>query len=72
MAGCLGLFYQIAWTRLLIPVVGSSVYAFTIILTTVLLGIGVGSLLAAVPSFRESSCWRAVAVTLGWARARSW
>ena len=65
MAGCLGLFYQIAWTRLLIPVVGSSVYAFTIILTTVLLGIGVGSLLAAVPSFRESSCWRAVAVTLG-------
>ena len=65
MAGCLGLFYQIAWTRLLIPVVGSSVYAFTIILTTVLLGIGVGSLLAAVPSFRESSCWRAVAVTVG-------
>ena len=65
IAGCLGLFYQIAWTRLLIPVVGSSVYAFTIILTTVLLGIGVGSLLAAVPSFRESSCWRAVAVTLG-------
>ena len=65
MAGCLSLFYQIAWTRLLIPVVGSSVYAFTIILTTVLLGIGVGSLLAAVPSFRESSCWRAVAVTVG-------
>ena len=65
IAGCLGLFYQIAWTRLLIPVVGSSVYAFTIILTTVLLGIGVGSLLAAVPSFRESSCWRAVAITMG-------
>ncbi len=65
IAGCLGLFYQIAWTRLLIPVVGSSVYAFTIILTTVLLGIGIGSLLAAVPSFRESSCWRAVAVALG-------
>ena len=38
IAGCLGLCYQIAWTRLLIPVVGSSVYAFTIILTTVLLG----------------------------------
>ena len=65
IAGCLGLFYQIAWTRLLIPVVGSSVYAFTIILTTVLLGIGVGSLLAAIPSFRESSCWRAVAITMG-------
>ena len=65
IAGCLGLFYQIAWTRLLIPVVGSSVYAFTIILTTVLLGIGVGSLLAAIPSLRESSCWRAVAVTMG-------
>ncbi len=65
IAGCLGLFYQIAWTRLLIPVVGSSVYAFTIILTTVLLGIGVGSLLAAIPSFRESACWRAVAITMG-------
>lgn len=65
LAGCLGLFYQIAWTRLLIPVVGSSVYAFTIILTTVLLGIGVGSLLAAIPSFRESSCWKAVAIAMG-------
>ena len=65
LAGCFGLFYQIAWTRLLIPVVGSSAYAFTIILATVLIGIGVGALLAAVPSFRESSCWRAVAVAIG-------
>lgn len=65
LAGCIGLFYQIAWTRMLIPVVGSSVYAFTIILSTVLIGIGVGALLAAVPSFRESSCWRAVALTMG-------
>ena len=65
LAGCIGLFYQIAGTRMLIPVVGSSVYAFTIILSTVLIGIGVGALLAAVPSFRESSCWRAVALTMG-------
>ncbi len=65
MAGCLGIFYQIAWTRMLVPVVGSSAYAFTIILTTVLLGIGIGSLLAAIPSFRESSSWRAVAITMG-------
>jgi len=46
--GCLSIFYQVAWTRLLIPVVGSSTYAFTIILTTFLLGIGIGGLLPAV------------------------
>ena len=57
LAGSLGVGYQIAWTRLLVPVVGSSVYAFTIILTTVLLGIGVGALLAALP--------RAVALAMG-------
>jgi len=65
VVGCLGILYQIAWTRLLLPVVGSSTYAFTIILTTVLFGIGVGSLLVAVPRFRESSCWQAVAIAMG-------
>ncbi|MBQ42196.1 MAG: hypothetical protein CME15_07015 [Gemmatimonadetes bacterium] len=65
LAGTLGVGYQIAWTRLLVPVVGSSVYAFTIILTTVLLGIGVGALLAALPQLRQVSYQRAVALTMG-------
>ena len=38
------LLYEIAWTRVLILVVGSSTYAFTTILGCFLLGIGLGSL----------------------------
>ncbi len=40
------LLYEIAWTRTLILVVGSSTYAFTTILACFLLGIGLGSLVA--------------------------
>jgi len=40
------LLYEIAWTRTLILVVGSSTYAFTTILACFLLGIGLGSLIA--------------------------
>ncbi len=40
------LLYEIAWTRALILVVGSSTYAFTTILACFLLGIGLGSLIA--------------------------
>lgn len=40
------LLYEIAWTRVLILVVGSSTYAFTTILVCFLLGIGLGSLIA--------------------------
>ena len=65
LAGSLGVGYQIAWTRLLVPVVGSSVYAFTIILPTVLLGIGVGALLAALPRWRDASYHRGVALAMG-------
>ncbi|OGU04222.1 MAG: hypothetical protein A2085_08975 [Gemmatimonadetes bacterium GWC2_71_10] len=38
------LLYEIAWTRVLVLVVGSSTYAFTTILVCFLLGIGLGSL----------------------------
>jgi len=41
------LLYEIAWTRVLVLVVGSSTYAFTTILVCFLLGIGLGSLVAA-------------------------
>jgi spermidine synthase len=40
------LVYEIAWTRALILVIGSSTYAFTTILACFLLGIGLGSLMA--------------------------
>ena len=40
------LLYEIAWTRVLVLVVGSSTYAFTTILAAFLAGIGLGSLLA--------------------------
>jgi len=40
------LLYEIAWTRTLILVIGSSTYAFTTILVCFLLGIGLGSLIA--------------------------
>jgi spermidine synthase len=54
VTGCVAVFFQIAWTRLLVPVVGSSTYAFAIILTTVLLGIGVGGLVVTVPRVRSA------------------
>jgi len=40
------LLYEIAWTRVLVLVVGSSTYAFTTILACFLIGIGLGSLIA--------------------------
>ena len=44
-SGFLALVYEITWTRVLAPVAGSSVYSFTLILSAILAGIGVGSLL---------------------------
>lgn len=45
ISGFTSLAYQIAWTRLLTLVIGNSVYAFSIILTTFLAGISIGSFL---------------------------
>jgi spermidine synthase len=42
-----GLLDEIAWTRVIILAIGSSTYAFTIILAVFLLGIGIGSALVA-------------------------
>ncbi len=44
LAGFSSLVYEVAWTRLLALVLGSSVYAFTAMLTTFLLGIALGSM----------------------------
>lgn len=46
-SGAVAMIYEVCWTRALSLVVGSSTYAFTIMLTTFLTGIFLGSLLCA-------------------------
>ncbi len=45
ISGYTALTYEVAWTRILSLVLGSSIYAFTTMLTTFLLGIALGSAL---------------------------
>jgi spermidine synthase len=45
VSGFASLTYEVAWTRLLSLILGSSVYAFTAMLTTFLLGIALGSVI---------------------------
>ncbi|MEW5807741.1 MAG: fused MFS/spermidine synthase [Acidobacteriota bacterium] len=47
ISGFLALVYEVGWTRVLSLTIGSSVYSFTIILATFLLGIALGSLIIA-------------------------
>ncbi len=47
LSGFCALGYEVLWTRVLVFFVGSSTYAFTIILATFLLGLALGSLFAA-------------------------
>ncbi|QTA83080.1 Spermine/spermidine synthase domain-containing protein [Desulfonema limicola] len=44
ISGFLGLVYEVAWSRALILVFGTSVYAFATMLTTYLIGIALGSI----------------------------
>ncbi|MBI4390252.1 MAG: fused MFS/spermidine synthase [candidate division NC10 bacterium] len=44
VSGAVSMVYEIAWTRVLALVVGSSVYAFSTMLTTFLVGLAAGSL----------------------------
>ena len=45
LTGGLSMLYEVAWTRMLSLVVGSSTYAFTLVLTIFLLGLALGSLI---------------------------
>lgn len=47
LSGFASLTYEVLWTRVFSLVLGSSVYAFTIMLATFLVGIGIGSILFA-------------------------
>jgi spermidine synthase len=46
VSGALAMLYELAWSRVLALVLGSSVYAFTVVLSTVLVGLAAGSYLA--------------------------
>ncbi len=58
---------EIAWTRVLVMIVGGSTYAFTLVLLTFLLGIGIGSALVArrgsAPSETAAAAGAAQALT---------
>ena len=47
LSGFASLAYEVLWTRVLSLIIGSSVYAFTVMLATFLLGIGLGSIIFA-------------------------
>lgn len=47
LSGFAALAYEVLWTRILSLILGSSIYAFTIMLSTFLLGLGIGSVLFA-------------------------
>lgn len=63
--GCTAFAYEIAWTRLLAITLGSSTYAFTLMLATFLAGLAIGS---AFCEFFVSRGGRASATTLAWAQ----
>jgi spermidine synthase len=47
VSGAIAMIYEVCWTRTLLMVVGSSTYAFTVMLSAFLIGIFVGSLVCA-------------------------
>lgn len=47
ISGALAMFYEVGWTRILLMLIGSTTYAFTLMLSAFLLGIFLGSLLCA-------------------------
>ena len=55
VTGIASLIYQVAWTRIFSLLLGSSVYAFSLILTAFILGLGLGTLVFSriVGSFRD-------------------
>ncbi|MEE9216631.1 MAG: fused MFS/spermidine synthase [Anaerolineales bacterium] len=62
LSGFATLSLEISWTRVLIMVLGGSVYAFSTILTGFLLGIALGSLIATKFLHRGGTPWRLLAI----------
>ncbi|MBX9686522.1 MAG: fused MFS/spermidine synthase, partial [Candidatus Obscuribacterales bacterium] len=45
-SGAIAMIYEVAWTRSLLMIIGSTTYAFTVMLSTFLIGIFLGSIIA--------------------------
>jgi len=58
-SGFIAMVYEIAWTRVLALVIGSSVYAFTVMLTTFLIGLAAGASLMSRVADRIGARWGA-------------
>lgn len=63
ISGALAMIYEVAWTRSLLMVIGSTTYAFTVMLATFLIGIFLGSLICArfVDRLKNPTLWFAFA-----------
>jgi len=62
LSGAVSMIYEVGWTRVLAMVLGSSVYAFAIMLSTFLLGIAFGSWLFSLLARRRKMGWEAFAI----------
>ncbi len=62
ISGGVAMIYEVGWTRTLLMVIGSSTYAFTLMLTSFLLGIFLGSLVCArlIDKAKQPLVWLAV------------
>lgn len=63
LVGATAMAYEVAWTRLLVTIFGSSTYAFTIMLATFLGGIALGSGIYAIWARRRRTSLRCFEVT---------
>ena len=54
VSGFAAMVYEVAWTRILAMVIGSSVYAFSIMLATFLMGLALGSFLFSLVAKRKT------------------
>lgn len=63
LSGAVSFTYEVMWTRLLNHVLGGTVYAFSTMLASFLLGIAVGSMLAAKFTSNRAIALRALALT---------
>jgi len=61
-SGFIAMLYEIAWTRVLALIIGSSVYAFTVMLTTFLIGLAAGASLMSRFADRLALRWGSTAV----------
>jgi len=59
LSGAIAMVYEVCWTRTLLMVIGSSTYAFTVMLSTFLAGIFAGSLICArlIDKSRQPLFW---------------